>query len=86
MYIYLFHENLILRRYRTDMFQYLFRIYGMEHYVLYTFVIAVIVFVISLIVCGLYKCFLARMVARISDSVYQQIRRLYLSLEAREIR
>lgn len=77
MYIYLFHENLILRRYRTNMFQYLFAEFGMSHLLFYVFVVAVFVFGVSVLVCSFYHYALKRKIQSLSDRIYDSMRSFY---------
>lgn len=86
MYIYLIHENLILRRYRSDMFQYLFSKYGMDSQLLYVLVVALIVTAASVIASSIYYFVCRKYIIKLSDMVYSKLSKAYRQIEKIEVK
>ncbi len=87
LFIYLFHENLLLRRlYRPALWQYVYTQYGYSHVLLLTLLLAALIFLLSVLVSMLYYHSLHRLVMHLCDRAWPTAVRLVRSLETRIMR
>ena len=88
LYIYLFHENLIFKKYfRWKFFEFIYNNYGYKHIVLYTLLGSLLLFFISIIIGIIYKNTIKRIVDTIINKIYINICKIYnkISLEILKI-
>lgn len=82
MFIYLFHENYLFRRYtRPAIWQYIYKNYGYTYVVILDFTFAIILFLLSVIVSAIYKETLQRLVMKASHKLYVIVVRIYNRME-----
>lgn len=80
--IYIIHENLLLKTYyRPVMWKYVFKNMGNAHLLLWTFVIAIIVFVFGLVSSVIYKYTIQKCVTKAGDIIYPKMRYIYRKIE-----
>ncbi|MBR1477136.1 MAG: acyltransferase [Lachnospiraceae bacterium] len=85
--MYITHENILIRNYiRPYIFKYIYEQFGYDFIVLWVLIITVLTFIISFILGAFYDIFLKQSVKRISDMVFECIKKKYLKLEARIIK
>lgn len=83
MFIYIFHENILLRTYyRPALLQYIHRTYGYEHIFLIVFTVAAGIFLLSALCAWLYQRTLQKGVRRLSEHLLKLLKALLPKLEA----
>lgn len=84
--IYLIHGNLIVRTYvRPAMWDYVYNHYGYSHVIGWVFILAALVFVVSIVLSALYERIIQTHVSKLSDKLFYFLRRRYLDLETKWI-
>lgn len=87
LYIYIIHENLILRLYiRPAIWQYIYTNFGYSHILGWVFMLAVLVFAFGLISSMLYKHTIHKLVCIISDTIYPKISNTWRHFEDNVLR
>ena len=82
--IYIIHENLILRNYfRPMMWEYVYKNYGYQNILVWVFILSGLVFLFGFVGAVLYSVTIKKWVAKPVDGIYQWLRRIYLTGEAR---
>lgn len=85
--IYIIHENIILgTKVRPLLWDAVYRHFGYAHLVLWALVLAVVVFLSSMLLALVYRLVLQRPVERVSGFLYKKLRALYLRLEEKLLR
>lgn len=86
MLIYIIHENIILRTYfRPQMWNYVYKNYGYSHIILWVFVLAILIFCFSVFVAALYSVIIQKLVRKLSNRLYELLKKKYLELEEKLI-
>ena len=69
--IYIIHENLLLRTYvRPKVWIWVYEHFGYSHVILWVLIIAVIIFILSIVISALYKLSLQKIVYSLADRLY----------------
>ncbi len=80
--VYIIHENIILRNYyRPAMWDFVYRNYGYNKVVIWTFVLALIVFAFGLVSSIIYDKTIRQLVRKAGDNLYSFARIVYLKVE-----
>ncbi len=80
--IYIVHENVFIRTYlRPFIWQKIYETFGYEHILMWTLIQVVVIFVVSLIVCSIYKLTLQKIVIKLSDITYRGFCKIYEIVE-----
>ena len=81
--IYIFHENLLLRTfYRPQMWDYVYKHFGYEHILIWTFLLVVLVFSFGLITSIIYRNTMEKIVTIICDWLYPILQKIYKKIES----
>ena len=87
MLIYIIHENLILRRYfRPEIWNYINNHYGYSNVVGWVFIVAIIVFLFGTFSSAIYAATIQKVVSRISQKIYFDLKKKYLRLESKLVK
>lgn len=82
MFIYIIHENILLRTYyRPLLWQRVYENFGYDHIVLWTFIIAALVFVFALLASILYKCTINKFTIWLNKKIYPKLSSGYGKIE-----
>ena len=82
--IYVIHENLIIRTYfRPAMWNYVYTNYGYNNLIGWVFILVVITFLFGIIAAALYSVTIQKFVKKISNRLYESLKKKYLSMENR---
>lgn len=82
LYIYLIHENVILKYlYRPLIWKDIIEKYGVDHLLLWTFILSVLIFVFSLVMSIIYKLILGGLVNKLCAGFYNLLRKVYMKFE-----
>lgn len=82
--IYVIHENLIIRTYfRPAMWNYVYTNYGYNNLIGWVFILVVITFLFGIIAAALYSVTIQKFVKKISNRLYESLKKKYLSMEHR---
>lgn len=85
--IYVFHENLLLRTfYRPQMWNYVYKQFGYEQILIWTFILVVLVFGFGLITSIIYRNTIERIVTTVCDWLYPILRKIYIKIESNILR
>lgn len=85
--IYIIHENIILRTYvRPQMWDWVYDNYGYVHVIGWVFIIAAVIFLLSALAATLYELLLQRGVNKLSDKLFDLIKRMCIPMENRLMR
>lgn len=80
--IYIIHENIILRTYyRTEMWHYIYRVYGYDNILLWVFIMAIVVLIFSIITSIIYDKTIRPIIKTMSENIYYFVRKRYLKVE-----
>ena len=80
--IYIIHENMLLRSYyRPLMWQYVHMNMGYNHIILWTFVIALIIFLFGFVTSAIYKCTIQKLVTKTGDMIYPKLCSAYARVQ-----
>ena len=81
--IYIFHENMLLRTfYRPQMWNYVYKQFGYEHILLWTFILVVLVFSFGLIASIIYRNTVEKIVTIACDWLYPILQKIYGKIES----
>lgn len=82
--IYVIHDNLIIRTYfRPAMWNYVYTNYGYNNLIGWVFILVVITFLFGIIAAALYSVTIQEFVKKISNRLYESLKKKYLSMENR---
>lgn len=82
--VYVIHENLIIRTYfRPAMWNYVYTNYGYNNLIGWVFILVVITFLFGIIAAALYSVTIQKFVKKISNRLYESLKKKYLSMENR---
>lgn len=82
LYIYVIHENVILKYlYRPLLWKDIIEKYGVNHLLLWTFILSVFIFVFSLVMSMIYRSMFGRLVDELCDRIYILLKKVYLQFE-----
>lgn len=82
--IYVIHENLIIRTYfRPAMWNYVYTNCGYNNLIGWVFILVVITFLFGIIAAALYSVTIQKFVKKISNRLYESLKKKYLSMENR---
>lgn len=82
--VYVIHENLIIRAYfRPAMWNYVYTNYGYNNLIGWVFILVVITFLFGIIAAALYSVTIQKFVKKISNRLYESLKKKYLSMENR---
>ena len=78
LFIYVFHENLLLRTfYRPLLWEYVYRRFGYAYVLVWALVLAAVVFLFGLLASILYKSTLQRAVTAVCHRLYPSVQKIY---------
>lgn len=84
--IYVIHENIFIRSYtRPQMLEYIYNHYDYNNIVLWVFLLAIIIYIISIFTSIIYKLILERPIRCVADKIYSQFIKWYGKIENRII-
>lgn len=82
--IYIIHENLILKIYfRTALWNFMYNEFGYSHVVFWILVLSLSIFIFGILAAIVYTLVLKKTVIKISNNIYDILRKKYIKLENR---
>lgn len=82
--IYIIHENLILKIYfRTALWNFIYNEFGYSHVVFWILVLSLSIFIFGILAAIVYTLVLKKTVIKISNNIYDILRKKYIKLENR---
>lgn len=86
LFIYLIHENILLRTYyRPEIWNKIFDIDGYEYLALDCFIFSAIAFIVSVILSSVYFSLIKKPITGIVNELYDKLRPWYLKIESRAL-
>lgn len=85
--VYIIHENFFVRRYlRPEIMLRVYNKFGYDRIVLWVIIIAIAIFVVSVILSSIYKAAVKPIIDKIADKLFVSLRKLYLTIEKRIVK